>query len=84
MFDYLASRPPIRHRHIALEEIINGSDGPPARPGFQDAVGFVVRTSCLKGNILEFLSAFPKRDSEKLRLVNDPVFWRFQKYSQPT
>lgn len=69
MFDYLASRPPIQHPHIALEEIINGTDGPPARPGFQDAIGFIVRTSCLAGNILEFLRACPKRDSEKLRLV---------------
>jgi hypothetical protein len=84
MFDYLASRPPIRHPHIALEDIINGSDGPPARPGFQDAIGFIVRPSCLKGNILEFLRACPKRDSEKLRLVSDMLFWRFQKCSQPT
>lgn len=69
MFDYLASRPTIRHPHIALEEIINGSDGPPARPGFHDAIGFIVRASCPAGNILEFLSACPKRDSEKLSLV---------------
>ena len=79
MFDYLFSRPQIRHPHIAPEDIINGNDGPPTRLGFHDAIGFIVRPSCPAGNILEFLSACPKQDSEKLRLVSDTLFFEIPK-----
>ena len=70
MFEYLAKRPPLRHRHIASDDIINGTGGLPARRDFDDAIGFVVRSSFHDGNILEYLGKRPQQSTVKLRLVS--------------
>lgn len=69
MFDYLANRPALQHRHIAQDEIINGTDGLPARRDFDDAIGFVVRPLFNEGNILEYLAKRLQLSTVKLRLV---------------
>ncbi|KIJ93065.1 hypothetical protein K443DRAFT_684810 [Laccaria amethystina LaAM-08-1] len=69
MFEYLANRPALQHRHIAQEKIINGTDGLPARGDFEGAIGFVVRPLFNEGNILEYLAARPQQYTVKLRLV---------------
>jgi hypothetical protein len=70
MFEYLANRPALQHRHIAQEKIINGTDGLPARGDFEGAIGFVVRPLFNEGNILEYLAARPQQYTVKLRLVS--------------
>ena len=70
MFEYLANRPALQHRHIAQEKIINGTDGLPAQRDFDDAIGFVVRPLFNEGNILEYLAKRPQRSTVKLRLVS--------------
>ena len=70
MFEYLANRPALQHRHIAQDQIINGTDGLPARRDFDDAIGFVVTPFFNEGNILEYLAKRPQPSTVKLRLVS--------------
>ena len=67
MFEYLANRPALRHRHISQDDITSGL---PARRDFDDTIGFVVRRSFNEGNILEYLAKRPQQSTVKLRLVS--------------
>jgi hypothetical protein len=70
MFEYLASRPALQHRHIAQEKIVDGTGGLPARQDLEDAIGIIIRPLFNEGNILEYLAARPQRSTVKLRLVS--------------